>query len=351
MKSKQSIGIVSYGTTIPKYRIRIKEIAESWKKDAKAVQKSLGIKEKAVPSRDQDTITMAVNASRLALERIKKQIRIGAIYSGSESHPYSVKSTSAVVGEALGIDHNYMAADLEFACKAGTAGIQILCGLVESEMIEYGLAIGADTAQSRPNDALEYSAAAAGAAYIIGSNPQEIIAKILYSSSFTSDTPDFWRRENQSYPSHAGRFTGKPAYFKHTVSAIQQILAESNYIISDFDHVVLHMPNSAFPKKAAKILGVSNNQLASGFIVPYVGNSYSACSLLGLASVLDKAKPNQKILLCSYGSGSGSDAFILRTTKNIKGYSNKVQSVSKQIDNKQYIKYGQYLQNLNKIQM
>ncbi len=358
MKPKNTVGLISYGTDIPQNRIKIKDIALAWNKDPKAIEASLGVIEKAIPSKDEDTVTLATNAALEAMEKLKNKPNIGAIYTGSESHPYAVKSTSSIVGEALGIGNNYTAADLEFACKAGTAGVQMITGMVSSGMIEYGIAIGADTAQSKPGDALEYAAGAAGASFIIGSKKEEIIAKILYTESFTSDTPDFWRREHQVYPSHAGRFSGEPAYFKHIIRAVQNTLknTKSRRVageatkISDFDHVVFHMPNAAFPRKAAKILGVTDKQLQAGFIGPYLGNSYSACSLVGLASVLDQAKPKDKILLCSYGSGSGSDCFVMEVTENIKKLK-KTKTVQDKIDNKEYISYTEYLKNMGKLKM
>ena len=88
-------------------------------------------------------------------------------------------------------------------------------------------------------------------------------------------------------------------------------MEESQMIASDFAHVVLHMPNAKFPLQAAKKLGFTEEQLKLGFIVPHIGNTYSACSPLGLTFVLEKAKKGEKILLVSYGSGSGSDAFVL----------------------------------------
>lgn len=350
MKLKNPVGIVSYGSYIPKYRIKTETIAIAWNRLPKELIKSLGILEKTVPGADEDTVTIAVNAANDAMANMGKKVDIGALYTGSESHPYAVKSTSAIVGEALGLDHRYTAADLEFACKAGSAAMQMIAGMVSSELIEYGLAIGADVAQSKPGDALEYSAAAAGTALIFGSNEKEILARLLYSTSYTSDTPDFWRRELQSYPKHAGRFTGEPAYFKHIISAVKDILLESEMDISDFDHVVLHMPNAAFPRQAAKLLGVSEKQLEAGFLVPLLGNSYSACSLTGLSAVLDVAKPDEKILMCSYGSGSGSDAFIFETTSALKNYKREI-TIAEQMKTKIYLDYAAYLSRLKKLKL
>ena len=82
---------------------------------------------------------------------------------------------------------------MEFACKAGTAGIQICMGLVDSGNIEYGLAIGADTAQGAPGDAFGIHRICRGAAYLIGS--ENTLADFEGTYSFTTDTPDFYRRK------------------------------------------------------------------------------------------------------------------------------------------------------------
>ena len=166
-------GIVGYGCYVPKYRIKSSEIARVWGEDAKRIEEGLGIKEKAVAGVDEDTTTIAYEAGRNALKRAGINPKeIGAIYIGSESHPYAVKTTSSIVGEALGVSPNFTAADLEFACKAGTAAIQMNMGLVDAGYVKYGFAIGADTAQGKPGDALEYSAASGGAGFIVGNNDE-----------------------------------------------------------------------------------------------------------------------------------------------------------------------------------
>lgn len=87
------------------------------------------------------------------------------------------------------------------------------------------------------------------------------IANILDFTSYSSDTPDFWRKDIEKFPSHAGRFTGGPAYFHHVCSASELMLKKAKMKPCDFDYAVFHMPNAKFPKEAAKRLGFSVRQL------------------------------------------------------------------------------------------
>ncbi len=310
-------GIVSYGAYVPRYRIKPEEIGRVWGANGAAMGKGLMITQKSVPAPDEDTVTIATTAARDMLDRVPEvnPADIGAVYIGSESHPYAVKPTSSIVAEAIGATPNMTAADLEFACKAGTAGIQAGMGLVASGMVKYAVAIGADTSQGAPGDALEYSASAGGAAYLIGN--ENCIATINKTLSFTTDTPDFWRREGMMYPVHGGRFSGEPAYFRHVTSAAKMMMEAMGTTPADYNYVVLHQPNGKFPTRAAKMLGFSDEQLAPGLLTPVIGNTYSGAVPLGLAHVLDQAKPGDRILVTSYGSGAGSDAFDITVTDEI----------------------------------
>jgi hydroxymethylglutaryl-CoA synthase len=356
MVKRLNIGITGFGCYIPRFRIRTEDIAVANNQNVDLIKTALLINEKTVPNKDEDSISIGIEACKNALLRASIQpSRIKAIYMGSESHPYAVKASSAVIGGVLGIggeEGNFTAADTEFACKAGTAALQMIAGQVEAEMIDYGLAIGADTSQGAPGDALEYSAAAGGAAFIIGKNKkgkEESAANILYTLSKTIDTPDFWRRNNEKYPTHMGRFTGEEAYFKHITSTTQTMLDETGLKIYDFDHVILHQPNGKFPLKAAKMLGITKEQLKFGIVVHEIGNTYSGSSLLGLVNVLENALPGQRILLTSYGSGSGSDCFVIETTDLITEKQRIGKKLLNYLQNKQYVNYNQYRQMVKMI--
>lgn len=332
--------ILSFGRYIPANRIESKTIAAHWKRGTEQAD-GLGIVEKSVPAADEDSFTLAWEAAKMALETGSVDPKsVEAVYVGSESHPYAVKPTSGMLVSALQLSPFCRAADLEFACKAGTAAIQIVTAMAESKQIKIGLAIGSDTAQSKPGDALEYSAAAGAAAFLIGfpTKKNEGLCRIDSTLSYTTDTPDFWRGAHDKHPSHAGRFTGEPAYFHHIETAAKAMMERERLAPSDFNHVVLHMPNAKFPLQAAKKLGFTEKQLEAGFIVPTIGNTYSACSPLGLSFVLEKAKKDEKILLVSYGSGSGSDTFILTMLRDGTPLPIEVKELRR-------LNYGEYLQS------
>jgi hydroxymethylglutaryl-CoA synthase len=342
-------GIVGYGAYIPRNRIKVEEIAKVWGADAPSYKKGLMLEEKSVPATDQDTITMSVEAARRAVLRAGIDPKdIGAIYIGSESHPYAVKPSGTVVAEALGATPDIHSADYEFACKAGSEGMFVSFGLVRAGLIKYGLGIGADTSQGAPGDALEYSAAAGAAAFIFGKDG--VVATVDATYSYMTDTPDFWRREYQFYPRHAGRFTGEPAYFKHVLGAARGILERTGMSAKDFRWVVFHQPNGKFPLRAGKELGFEKEKIEQGWLVPKLGNTYSGSSPLGLTAVLDVAEPGDKILMVSYGSGAGSDAFVFTATDRIKEVQDLTFKTRDLLDaNKRYLEYGEYAKFRGKI--
>jgi hydroxymethylglutaryl-CoA synthase len=303
-------GIVGYGAYTSKFRI-----------------KEGGI-ERAVPYLDEDSVTAAVEAGKSALihSGVNSSL-IGKVYVGSESNPYAVKPIASKVAQVLelgekdGDVQSVDAVDTEFACKAGTSMYKDACSLVSYPRsgIKYAMVIGADNSQAAPRGCpggeLDQFVGFGGAAFIFGKN--DVIAEVEGWYSCTSDTPDFWRRDGEPFPMHGGRFTGDPAYFKHVRKAASKLMERLNLKASDLDYFVPHQPNPVFPVRVAKELGFTDEQFSPALQICKFGNTYSGCTPVGLAAVLDVAKPDQRILVASYGSGAGSDAYLLRTTSQL----------------------------------
>lgn len=334
-KEYEAPGIVGYGFYTSRFRIRE------------------GDYERAVPYLDEDAVTAAVEAGKLAL--IHSGIdssHIGKVYVGSESNPYAVKPIASKVAQVLQLGErdedvqSVDAIDTEFACKAATSMFKDAVALVNYPGFSpsYAMVIGADNAQAAPRDCpggeLDYFVGYGGCAYIFGK--RDVIAEVEGWHSCTSDTPDFWRRDGEPYPMHGGRFTGDPAYFKHARKAAKKLMEKLNLHPSDIHYFIAHQPNVQFPVKIAKELGFKEEQYMPALQVARFGNTYSGSSPLGLAAVLDIAKPYERILLVSYGSGAGSDAYCFTTTSQIADKRNRQKMTVHYQANNPHLKYVDY---------
>jgi hydroxymethylglutaryl-CoA synthase len=328
-------GIVGYGVYSSRFRI-----------------KDGGI-ERAVPFIDEDSVTAAVEAGKLALIHSGLDSRlVGKIYVGSESNPYAVKPIAAKVAQVLQLGEQdgdlqaIDAIDTEFACKAASSMFKDACALVNypQSNINYAMIIGADNSQAAPRGCpggeLDAFVGYGGAAYLFGK--KDVIAEVETWYSCTSDTPDFWRRDGQPYPMHGGRFTGDPAYNKHVKNAATKMMEKTNMKPGDFAYFVPHQPNPSFPVRIAKDLGFTEEQFLPAIQMQKFGNTYSGASLVGLASVLDIAKPDDHILMVSYGSGAGSDAYILRVTNQITEKRSRQKINIKALTENSYLEYVDY---------
>lgn len=96
-------------------------------------------------------------------------------------------------------------------------------------------------------------------------------------------------------------------------------------------------------------MGIPKEKVTPSLLVTEIGNTYSGASPLGLVAVLDQAKAGDRILMVSYGSGSGSDAFDITVNEGIKEAHKKGVPIRKYLDKKEYISYGVYAKYKKKI--
>lgn len=345
-----SVGIVSYGYYLPSQRLDISLLAEQWELSAghERVYRLNGRNITAVQALDEDAITLAAEAGQRALDALSPGDELPrSVLVGSESHPYSVKPTSVVVAEILGLCTDVFAADLEFACKGGTAAVLISAALSQTEFATPALAIGSDCPQSAPGSLLEASVGAGASAVLLGK--RNVIARIEAVASVSSDVSDFWRRDMAQYPSVAGKFSVDIGYRQHTENVIEKLLALTGSKPSDYKYLCLHQPYASLPMSVASKLGFSRDSIRPGLVSGRVGNTYSSATLLSLCGVLDQAEPGDRIMLASFGSGAGSDGIVIKVTEHIEAFRHRTaalgrESLSEQLENGHvdWLTYGQY---------
>jgi len=347
-RPEERVGILGWGAYIPRFRVKAEEIARLWGFEP-SVTKALWIEEKAVAAPDEDAVTMGWYAAKSAIKRagIDPSL-IGCAFVGTESKPYAVKPSATIIADALNISKVKLSTDMEFACRAGSEGLRLATSLVASGTIKYGLAIGSDTAQANPGDILELTAASGAAAYVVGPS-EEAVASFEGMVTYITDTPDFWRRDCSKYPMHGEGFTGEPAYFHHIMTAVKLLMEELGLKPSDFDYAVFHQPNGKFPLKVGKRLGFTKDKILPGIVTPWIGNTYNASALLGLAKVLDSAKPGSRILVAPFGSGAGSDAYSIVVKDRIEEKRGLAPKVEDMLRRKKYIDYATYAKSRHMI--
>ncbi len=375
-------GISSIGICLPRYRTTAEEMARQFHIDPNYIKKGLGVEEVSVPSWDQDTGTFAADAALDALSRLPKEIiqTIGMIVVGSESKPYSVKPTATTVQSFVGAKKDIICYDAEFACIAAGMQIKNVIALINSGEIETALIIGADVSQGSPGDPLDLDTGAGGVCLVI--SKYNVILEYVGMNFHVGDHPDFARRKHQIYPFHGYALTGNPSYFAHQEEAIRKTLKNLNISLNDIKAATFHQPNYNFMNKEIKRLGLDDKTRIKNGLKPCIfgkpviniGNTYSAATMFGLASIVneelhdfeineelaekfgfkDPKNPFLKlidgdlILTGWYGSGAAGGCSVFRVTKNHEEYAKATTSFRKRMKNSEGVGGNRYVSMLTR---
>ncbi len=322
MKLASGIGIVSYGVAIPRRRIRVEEVLRVWPHTrVHEIRDMLNVKERAVLGPDEDTTTLAIDAAKHAFEKVgDTRDRIGAFYLGTCTDPYASRPSATVVAEALGLKSDAMCADVQFGDKSGTAALQVCDAMVRGGLAGRALAIGADTINrhTAPGDLEEPYASAAAVALLLGR--ADVVAEFEGSTTHNTELADSFRLEGDRYIQSGmrlGQMKNDIGLLAHCAEAGSALLRTLGTKPSDYQHAVFPQIYGAMPYHVGKSLGFQQEQIGAGVIADRIGNCGAASTLLGLARVLDRAKPGDRIFFVSYGFGAGSDALSLCVTPEI----------------------------------
>ena len=365
----EKIGIIGHGVYVPIHRIKSEHIVrarEGKRKDLTEfldkVRNGLLLHEKSVAWLNEDSITIATEAARNAVDMAGiDPAMVETVAVGSESKPYAVGTIARHVASFLGLGNSVYVADLEGACNAGMQSTAFVESQISSGRIKYGLAIGTDVAQAPIGDPLEYACGAGAGAFLLGR--EDPLATIVDTAAYSSLTMDFWRREGAAVPSHFGRTTVE-AYIKHVIGAIEGMLLRHPEIsLNDFDYLTFHQPSGYMPMKTCKTLTEESIEILDHpeledriritpeFIEKKVrpwlrvldtGNTYAAATLIATSDILDHAKPGQDVLAVSYGSGAYTIATWLHVEDAILERRNRVPTIRDYLRRRRDLKLEAY---------
>ena len=329
------VGIVSYGTHIPRLRIKSDEYVKAWN------SANGGFKEKSVMDFDEDVVTMGAAAGKEALVQVDRGA-VGVLTIASTNYPYAEKMLSSTLAAMLGLDNQVNSTEHGNSTRAGTDAFLAALALVKADGLAAGLTVAADAPRAEVKGGIEHPLSAAATAFAFGS--QNVIAEV---EDYTAYVQEYLGERYRIAGDDNIRDIGVPAYttqaFEDVVTkAVQNHLAKMSRKPQDYKYLVIDQKTQKGPMGLATKLGFTAEQINPGFIFAQVGDTGVCSALLGLAAVLDVAQAGDKIMLGSYGSGSGSHAISLTVADGIQEKRN-TKSVAEKLSKKEYIDYIRYL--------
>jgi len=293
--------------------------------------------EKAVANFDEDSITMAVAAGLSALTGTDRS-KVEGVYLASTTMPYKERLNAGIVSAALGLKDDIRTADFSGGLKAGTTALLAALEGVEAKRLNNVVVTASDCRLGKPASPQELIFGDAGAALVVGD--EEVMAEFKGSYSVTHDFVDHYRGQNTKFDRQwEDRWIRDLGFDQFVPEAISGLLNKYGLKIEDFSKVIYDCHYPAARRKLNKVIGIAPEADQSN-LQTEIGQSGAAHSLVMLASALEEAKPGDKLLVVSFGSGC--DALYFEVTEKIQkiAKNNGISgSLANKVDLDNYTKY------------
>ncbi len=289
---------------------------------------------RAVASWDEDALTMAVEAARLASPSAQPD----KIVFASTSAPFIERSHATLLSEALAVAPSCRTNDVAGSRRCGVSALlDALLGSGE-QLIAAG--------EQRPVKAgspMHFAFGDGSAAARVGDGAGAVL---IGHASLAHDLIDIYAsREHPEPYAYEERFVKDTATKVVIVPTIKAALQAAGIEPGDITHAAVHEPLAGMWRDIAKATGVSAPNHAS-VVTAAAGDLGAAHAIFALALALDGAKPGDKVLVA--GFGSGCDALVLEVNGAVEGTANARAALTRGLA---FADYGRFLSLTNAIDL
>jgi hydroxymethylglutaryl-CoA synthase len=303
------IGIEAYGGYVPRRRLPRKVIVEAnawFNSGIKALAKG----ERSMCNWDEDSLTMAVEASRDCLSRDRSE-NLKGVFLASTSLPFDDRQNSGILATALNLGDDMMSMDFTSSQRAGTSGLINALNLAKGVdgSILYA---AAEHRRSKTANTNELLYGDGGAALLVG-NGDGVIAEYLGGHQVAVDFVDHYRGQNEDFDYNwEERWIRDEGYAKIVPPAIEAGLAKAGVAAGDIDHFIMPGTIRGIQAMIAKRTGIKAEAVRDN-LQAVMGEAGCAHSLVMLVDCLQDAKPGETIMVI--GWGQGCDVLVFRATE------------------------------------
>ena len=304
------VGIVAFGAYVPRLRLNRQAVYDANKWFAAGLR-GLAKGERSMANWDEDSITMAVEASRDCLTSHKAE-DVRNIYFASTTHPFKDRQNAGVIGTALNVEQNLSTTDIGGSLKAGTSAL--IAGLNASKDGAPSLVAAADKRMARVASANELNYGDGAAALLCGT--ENVIAKLVGHHSVSMDFVDHFRGEDAEFDyGWEERWIRDEGYAKIVPPAIKAALAACKLTGGDITHFIMPSLMPAVPKLMAKMAGIGEGAVRD-LLGASLGDTGAAHALVMLVDALESAKAGDRIMVVAFGQGVDTLVFEVTAEKD-----------------------------------
>ena len=321
------IGITSYGAYLPRLRLDRMAIFQAMGWFAPAIM-MVAQGERSMCNWDEDSITMAVAASRDCLTGQDKQ-KLDALFLASTTVPFADRQNAGVVSAALNLRDDLITADYTSSQKAATTALITAMESVKSGERKNILVAASDCRETKTAYFYEMWFGDGAAALTVGD--ANVIAEYKGSYSLSCDFVDHYRGADKKYDYvWEERWTRDAGYGIFIPQVVNGLFDKLDISMADVDKLVYPCFFKGDHRKIAKKLNATPEKLVDN-MHEVCGETGSAHSFMMFISALEEAKPGDRIVMC--GFGQGANALYFQVTENITKLSSRI-GVSGSLANK-----------------
>ncbi|MGD8714523.1 MAG: SDR family NAD(P)-dependent oxidoreductase [Desulfobacterales bacterium] len=299
------IGITSYGAYIPRLRLDRMAIFQAMGWFAPAIM-MVAQGKRSMCNWDEDSITMAVAASRDCLKGKDKQ-KLDALYLASTTLPFADRQNAGIVSAALNLRDDLVTADHTSSQKAATTALITAFESVLSGEKNSIIVAASDRRETKTAYFYEMWFGDGAASLMVGNT--DVIAEYKGSYSISCDFVDHYRGSDKKYDYvWEERWTRDAGYGTFIPQVVHGLFDKLGISMDDVDKLVYPCFFKGDHRKIAQGLGAGPDKLVDN-MHETCGETGTAHSFLMFISALEQADPGDRILMCGFGQGANAMYF------------------------------------------
>lgn len=325
------IGIDALGLAVPDAFLPLAALAARRGVPEAKLTAGLGLHAMAVPSPEDDTVTLAARAAKSALARGGvSPSEIGLCVVGTETAVDHSKPVASFVQGLVGLPASCRIFEAKHACFGGTAGLMVALDWIRagSARGRKALVVCSDIARYGIGTPGEPTQGAGAVALVVSEAPRLVAIDAETVGTYSRDVMDFWRPLDRSDALVDGHYSVEcylaaleGAFDAHR-ALVGEEAARPGYT-DRFAAMLYHVPYPKMAQKAHARLRARDGddapevsfeaKVRESLALPrVVGNVYTGSLYLALASLLatsDRDLAGERALFFSYGSGCCAELF------------------------------------------